>query len=183
MKFVKEKAIKGACYTLKENESEHFYINSSAFMVENKQGKVKKYPIPNPSHFCFCDDGSVIALLDTSGQLFIVNTQSDAVTKISADNSGEGCAPMFLQNNIYWANWGGKIFKYNLSDKKTEVIADFSDQEIMIVSLDVNKYKNEIIATSYSRKNSCYCLMCKHIDEEEFRFFNLPIKNKGLFQG
>ncbi len=183
MQFTEEKIIKSACYSLKGSEEAYFYINSSALLAEDKQGAIKEYPIPNPSHFCFCGSSNVIAVLNTSGQLFIVDTHSDSVTKIPLQNTCEGCSPIFFNNDIYWADWNGKIFKYNLTEQKAQVIADLSEQNAMFVNLDINKSKNELTATLYSRKDGCYYLLCKHFNEEAFKTVKLPTKKRCTVLG
>lgn len=183
MHFVEEKIIKKACYVLKGNGLEYFYINETSFVIQDKSGTIKKiYHIPNPSHFCFCEDSAKIALLNTTGNFYIVNTYLDSMMEIPIC-SGEGCSPVFLKNNLYWANWGGKIFKCDLSDLKIEVTADLSEQNVMIVDIDANNSKNAIVATLYSINDSRYRLLYKPINEKQFRSFELPIKKQGVISG
>ncbi len=186
MVFETEKVFKRSCYVLKKCDVGFVCISSSSLLVMDFEGKIiKTYHIPHPSHFCFCENeySNLIALLNTSGQLFIVDLQTDLLTEIKIQNTGEGCAPVFFNDCVYWADWNGKIFQYDLSTQKINVIEDLTECDVMLETLDIAKDNQELYVTLLNRKDNKHYLMCSNLNTIDFQKIELPVKKGTIVLG
>lgn len=122
-------------------------------------------------------------MLNTSGQLFIVDMQTDLFTEIKIQNTGEGCTPVFFNNCVYWADWNGKIFQYDLSTQALNVIEDLTECDVMLGTLDIDKDNQELYVTLLDRKDNKHYLMCSNLKAIDFQKVELPIKKGTIVLG
>ncbi len=186
MLFETEKVFERSCYELKKCDAGFVSVDSSSLFVMDFDGKsIKTYPVSHPSHFCLCENeyGNMIALLNASGQLFIVDLQTDLLTEIKIENTTEGCEPVFFDGCIYWADWNGKIFRYDLSTQRSSVIEDLTEYDVMPVALDIAEDSGEIYVTLLSRKDNKHYLMSRSLDAKDFQKFELPVEKGAVNLG
>lgn len=181
MNFIQKRTLKEVCYELKATETSFFIIDKNSFYVTDLDGNIlKKYSVSNPAYFCVCNENTV-ALLDTSGQFYII--ESDSLKMIPVKNKSEGTSPVSFENCVYWADWNGRILRYNLIDKTLDIFADFGDENLMPRCVDVDRNNRKLLVTALNRKNEIHYLLHSDLNEADFQRIELPLKKRSTNSG